>query len=213
MEDAVIEENEPAAPAVSAIVLAAGESRRMGEDNNKLLLPLRGRPLVAHVVETLMQTSIDACIVVLGHEANVVKQVLKDYPVTFVVNDRYEMGMGSSIHAGIKAVSNDARGYMVCLSDMPFITAMEYNALIKTFCTCYAADPKTIVVPVFEGKRGNPVILSAQHAPAMLSHKGKGGCKPVIQENSKHLRACKMPNNHVLRDIDTPENFSAISGE
>lgn len=199
-------------PAISAIVLAAGESRRMGEEN-KLLLPLSGKPLIVHVLEALAQTSMLECIVVLGHEANRVKRALHGYPVTFAVNDQYETGMGSSIHAGVKAASSQVAGYMICLSDMPLITVEEYDVLLKVFRMRYQIDQKTIVVPSFKGQKGNPVLLASHHKSAMLNHKGKGGCKPVIEQNSKHVFIREMANNHVLRDIDTPDAYSKITGK
>ncbi len=195
---------------VSAIILAAGESRRMG-DANKLLLNINGKPIIRHVVEAVAASSASECIVVLGHEAEMVKSALDGLTVTFVPNSKYAEGMGTSIQAGVSVASPDAHGYMICLSDMPFIQAGEYSDLIKHFRKAFQENKEAITVPVFEGKRGNPVIMSAKYKPDILVLEGHVGCRNIIKKNPAHVTRYPMDLDHVTRDIDTPAAFHAIA--
>ena len=195
---------------VSAIILAAGESRRMGKEN-KLLLAVHGRPMIRHVVEAVCAADAGEQIVVLGHEAEQVKAVLSDLPVQFVMNPDYREGMSTSIHAGVKAANDDAIGFMICLSDMPFITSKEYELLLSAYQSLHASDDKAILVPVYQEQRGNPVLISTAFKPAILSHQGTVGCKSIVKQHPAHVSRIQMPSNSVVRDVDTPASFQAIA--
>ncbi len=200
---------------ISAILLAAGESKRMGAEN-KLLLSLDGRPMVNHVAEALVEamevcTSISECIVVLGHEAAAVRQTLASLPVRFVENSRFKDGMGTSIDAGVAAAAPDSSGYMICLSDMPLITSAEYRQLADAFCERYALDHKAIVVPIHQERRGNPVQLSSFYKPAIQQNPGTEGCRKIVKDNHDHVYPFPVPFDHVLKDVDTPGAFRSIN--
>ena len=202
-----MEENAPST--VSAIVLAAGESKRMGE-KNKLLLPYRGKAVIEHVVETILQSDVAEVVIVIGHEQEHIRGVLQDYRVSFAVNHHYEEGMGTSIRAGIAHAGNHV-GYMVCLSDLPLITSEEYSHLVRAFLDHRAKDSHAIIVPRFEGQRGNPVTLSSIYRPAMLSHQGVMGCRGIVKQHPDHVYFIDMDTNHVVYDIDTPEAYQGLS--
>lgn len=197
---------------IAAIVLAAGESKRMG-DQNKLLLPFRGQPLIAHVVQTVRASDAEEVIVVLGYDADRVRDVLEDDDVIFVHNPRFREGMTTSIHAGVWAAAPDTTGFMICLSDLPLIEPEELNALIAAFEKAHRADERSIVVPVFQGQQGNPVLFSAHYKPDLLAHRGLMGCKGVIKQHREQVVEVAMDRDHVLRDVDTPEAYHHLRQE
>lgn len=200
----------PTRPTVSAIILAAGESRRMG-DANKLLMPLRGRPMLAHVIRAVTTASVDEAIVVLGHEADQVLPVLAAYPVRTVINPDYAEGMTTSIRTGVAATASKTAGFMICLSDLPLIKAGEYTHLANAFREAVAADPQCIVRPVFEGTPGNPVVFAGAYRAALQEHAEREGCKGLVKRHRAHVLDVAMATDHVIRDIDTPEAYAALT--
>lgn len=199
------------APSISAIVLAAGASERMGTQN-KLLLDYGGKPLVAHVVDTILASGIDDVVVVLGHEADRIRSVLGDYPVTFAVNERFAEGMSTTIHAGVLAAQEDAAGYMICLADLPLIESWEFELVIKAFQKANEVDDRHIVVPFHRRHRGNPVIFPVFYKPAILAQQGLTGCRGLIKQNRDLVVEVEMETNHVLVDVDTQEEWSVVRG-
>ncbi|MDX2250326.1 MAG: nucleotidyltransferase family protein [Bacteroidia bacterium] len=194
---------------ISAILLAAGMSRRMGAEN-KLLLPFRGKPLVAHIIEEILASQPGEIIVVTGHEAEEINFLLKDKPVKIVYNEKYSEGMTTSIQAGVRNANETSEGYMICLSDQPLITAAEYRLIVDAFLREKRTDEKTIQVPIFEGKRGNPVIFSFVYRAIILEHKRMEGCREIISGNPSHVHYLSVENSHILTDIDTPEDYGKL---
>ncbi len=194
---------------ITAIVLAAGESRRMGSAN-KLLLPFGETTLIERVVGAARQSEAGDVIVVVGHEADRVRAVLEGHRVTVVENDRYREGMTTSIHAGVRAASPEAAGFMICLSDLPLIEPEELNRLIAAFEQAARDDERPIVVPTFESRRGNPVLFSAFYKPELLDQTGLMGCKEMVKQNPHHVLEVAMATDHVLRDIDTMEAYRRL---
>lgn len=199
-------------PWLTAIVLAAGSSQRM-ESRNKLLLDFGGKPLVAHVVKTIVAAGLEEVVVVVGHEANRVRNVLVPYPVTFVHNERYPEGMSTSIHAGVNAASEEAAGYMICLADLPLIEPAELRVLIRAFNAALEQDDKHIVVPYHAGERGNPVVFPVYYKPAILAQRGLMGCRGLIEQHRDHVVAVEMETDHILVDIDTPEAYLGLRND
>ncbi|MCH8960518.1 MAG: nucleotidyltransferase family protein [Bacteroidetes bacterium] len=194
---------------ITAIVLAAGESRRMGSAN-KLLLPFGETTLIERMVRSVRQSEADEVIVVLGHEADRVRAALDAHDVAFVENDRYQEGMTTSIHAGVRAASPEAAGFMICLSDLPLIEPEELNRLIEAFKEAARDDERPIVVPTFEGRRGNPVLFPVHYKTHLLDHKGLMGCKAILKQNPDTVLEVAMATDHVLRDIDTMEAYQRL---
>ena len=195
---------------VSAIVLAAGESKRMGE-KNKLLLPYKGKSVITHVVGSIVQSEVAEVHVVVGHEKEEVRKALEGYPISLVENTHYESGMGTSIRAGIQHAREKVAGYMICLSDLPLITVDEYSRLVHAFINQYNQDSDAIIVPRFGGQRGNPVTLSSNYRSSMLSHQGVMGCRGIVKQHPEHVYFADMETNHVVYDIDTPEAYRGLS--
>jgi len=149
---------------LTAIVLAAGSSRRMGK--NKLLLPYRGGPLLAYVTGNILSAKVGPVIVVTGHDAGQIGEALKGLQVQLIHNPMYDTGMTSSIQAGVNAAGGD--GYMICLSDMALIRPEEYRLLKNAFDKEYRRDKACIIQPVYDNQTGNPVIFSAAWRQAIL---------------------------------------------
>jgi molybdenum cofactor cytidylyltransferase len=191
---------------VTAIVLAAGLSARMGKQN-KLLLPFADKTVVETVVQNLVDADIGQIIVVTGHEAEMVKQVLKDMPVEIVYNPDYAKGMTTSIKAGVSVASGE--GYMICLSDMPLITAKEYSFLGETFSKQRLVNEDCICIPKFEDSKGNPIIFSSSYQYLILQHEKMDGCKEIIQLNKENIYWVDISAN-TLRDMDTAGEYESI---
>jgi molybdenum cofactor cytidylyltransferase len=150
---------------LSIIVLAAGSSTRMG-DQNKMLLPFGDRT----VIETTLFEILGARKAewVLGRETEKFQELLGSLPVILVQNPDYEKGMTSSIQHGVKIANG--KGYMICLGDMPLISSDEYNQIQKRFEECVQLDHKCICIPEYKWQRGNPVIFSSYYKQAILQH-------------------------------------------
>ncbi len=190
----------------SAVVLAAGASSRM-PGNNKLLLPLAGKSVIAHTVDNLLQARVTEIIVVLGFDADKIQAALRDRNVRFVMNPDYAQGMSASIIAGIRAMSPEAEALFICLGDLPLVTAPDFDRLITAF---QQAPQKAIAVPVFQSQRGNPVIFDVCHKSEMLALRGDVGCKTILAQHPQQVLEVEMAHDHILRDVDTPEAYRAI---
>ncbi len=193
---------------IAAILLAAGSSRRMGA-KNKLLLPYQGRPMIQHQVAAIQQTHQTDCTVVLGYDAEEVKSVLPSQIKT-VLNEHHLTGMTSSIQAGIKAVEEGVKGYMICLSDMPFLMTKDYEEIVQFFLKNIEKYSKLIVQPVYQQRRGHPVIFSSYYREELLAHREPEGCREIVRKNKKEVRHLDMKNPNILKDIDTPEDYKLV---
>jgi molybdenum cofactor cytidylyltransferase len=194
---------------IAAILLAAGESRRMGAQN-KLLLPFRNTTLLGNAVTSLCNSDADEVIVVLGHEAEQVRAALPEGRFRVVENPDFAQGMTTSIRAGIRAASPQAEGLMICLSDLPFVEPSDYNDLLNAFRTARVEDDHAIVRPVHQGRPGNPVLFSSEYRPLLLAHEKLEGCRGLMQQHPAHVREVEMTTDHVLQDLDTPEQYGTV---
>ncbi len=186
---------------ISAIVLAAGTSSRMGQ-KNKLLLSFKGRTFIQQVVEQLLQSKVGEVIVVLGHEGDEIEQLLSQNKVRFAINDNYKSGMTSSIQAGVKASDLQSDGYLICLSDMPFLMTEDYNQM----CAIVTGN-REIGVPFYRHHKGNPVFFSKHFKNDILDHKAPEGCRAIVQNNAQYIIKVHFDHPRILRDIDTMEDY------
>lgn len=193
---------------ISAIVLAAGMSRRMGE--NKLLRGFSGKTMLEATLDHILASGVEEVVVVLGHDADRLRPLLQDRPVKTVFNPDYATGMTASIQAGIRAAAPAADGFMICLSDMPLIGSETYRLIQAVFSEKTQLEKRLIVQPAFENTAGNPVIFSAVFKNELLALEFPEGCKPVVQHNRDCLVRVETRDNAVLRDADTPEDFESL---
>ncbi len=196
----------PSKSEVTAVILAAGHSSRMGA--NKLLADLGGEPLVRHAVKAALGSRATEVVVVTGNDAGRVHAALDDLGVRFVHNPEFATGMASSLRAGVTAAAG-ARGAMICLGDMPKLTAAHLDALIGAFAS--ADDERAIVVPTFERKRGNPVVWGSAHFAAIGELVGDVGARALIERNLADVRMLALEDAAILIDVDTPEALAALA--
>ena len=195
---------------ISAVILAAGESRRMGKQN-KLLLPIGGEALLVKLVASVCASDVGQVLVVIGHEAEKIRRELNEFPLNFVYNPNFSEGMTTSIKYGVKVVSHECDGLLICLGDMPFINTSEINKLIHAYAKNRIKGEGLIVVPVFKRQRGNPVLFSIEFRNDILEHKIESGCKEVIMKNSDSVMEIEMDDEKMLLDVDTMEDYQSVS--
>ena len=194
---------------ISAVVLAAGRSTRMGTAN-KLLVAVDGRVMVRAVVDALAGSSVGPIVVVTGHESERVEEALAGADVRLVRNPGYRGGLSGSLRVGLAALPESASGALVCLGDMPLVASEHVDKLVAAF------DPgegREICVPVFEGKRGNPVLFARRFFDEMKAVRGDVGARHLIGEYEEYVCEVAMDDRAVLVDVDSPQALLEIEDE
>jgi molybdenum cofactor cytidylyltransferase len=189
---------------ISAILLAAGESRRMGEF--KQLLTYAGRTFVECCVDNLLASRADEVIVVTGHRADDVRRALGARPVRFVHNQDYREGMSSSVKCGISAVAPQARAMLVTLVDQPQID----SAIINRVIAAYESQLPLIVIPTYEGRKGHPVLIDLRLRDELMSFDPSQGLRQVIHAHTAEVLQIEVMTEAVLTDFDYPEDYQRL---
>jgi molybdenum cofactor cytidylyltransferase len=190
---------------VTAVILAAGRSTRMGGPN-KLLADLGGKPLVRIVTEQALASKAKDVIVVTGHQADLVEKALTGLGVKFVRNPDFAQGLASSVKTGVSAISGDANGAVICLGDMPMISAQLIDHLIEAF----APDRGNLIaVPVSDGRRGNPVLWSRRFFSELMTLDGDVGARHLIAKHGEAVAEVPVDGFGAFLDIDTPQALEA----
>lgn len=203
------EEATPAGHRIAAVILAAGRSTRMGGPN-KLLAEIGGRPLVRIAVEEALASRARPVVVVTGHQREQVEAALKGLQVQLVHNPDFADGLSTSVKAGLAAVAADADGAIVCLGDMPQVRASLLDRLVAAF------DPERgalVVVPTFDGKRGNPVVWSKRFFPELMALEGDVGARHMIGRYPEAVAEVPVTDQAALIDVDTPEALQKVKAE
>ena len=195
----------PPGPRIAALLLAAGQSSRMG--SNKLLAEVDGRPMVARVAQRLLSSHARPIVAVLGNEAARVDAALGKLPLERVRNPAFAEGLSSSLKTGLAALPADIDGVIVCLGDMPLVAGRDLDRLIAAF---NPLEGRAIVVPTRHGKRGNPVLWAKRFIPEMAELAGDVGAKHLIGEHAELVAEIEMDTDGVLIDIDTPDALAAL---
>ncbi len=194
------------APVVQAVVLAGGQSRRMGEQN-KLLVDIDGATMIHRTVQAVTDSDVSRVLVVTGHESQDVRDAISDFEVDFVFNPDFDAGLSTSLRAGLGALQTDFDAVLICLGDMPRVTPSEINKLVAAF------DPvegREICIPLWRGKRGNPVLWSQRFIHEMQTVAGDTGARHMIGEHEEFVCEVQMETDATLVDIDTPEALVAF---
>jgi molybdenum cofactor cytidylyltransferase len=194
---------------VAAIILAAGQSRRMGGPN-KLLAEVRGKPLVRIVAEHVLASRARPVIVVTGHQRDKVEAALRGLDLRFVHNADFANGLGTSLRKGIGEVPAECAAAVICLGDMPHVDADLIDRLIGGFDSEKNA---LVVVPTIDGKRGNPVLWSRRFFPDLMAIEGDVGARHLIGRYSEAVAEVPVAGRAALTDIDTPEMLAALKAE
>ncbi|MFQ5913035.1 MAG: NTP transferase domain-containing protein [Nitrospinota bacterium] len=187
----------------SGIVLAAGLSTRLRR--NKLLLPMGPKPVVAWTVENAMAAPLEEVIVVTGHEREEIEAALRHLPVRIVYNPDYAQGQSTSLKAGVRASSSQSGCFVIFLGDQPLVGPEIVAALLERF----RRDDPLLVVPVFSGKRGNPVLVSAMLRGTLLSMTGDAGARPLLEAHADSVASLEVHTPAVRMDIDREEDYEA----
>ena len=188
---------------ISAIVLAAGQSKRMGGDN-KLIKKYNKKYLINHIIGTLIKSKVNKIIVVLGFQKIKVRKItVKNKKINFVFNKNYKSGMASSIKTGLKRISKGSIGFLIVQADMPLISKKIINSL------CYAIENnnKEIVVPIYKINMGNPIGFKSSMIKILNKTKGDSGAKKMIKRNKKKLSLIKVNSKSIFKDFNTQRDF------
>ena len=189
---------------ISAILLAAGESRRMRQF--KQLLLLGEKTFVEHCVENLLASRVDEIIVVTGHRESEVRAAVATRTVRFVHNTGYRAGMASSIKCGVRAVPDGSRACLIALVDQPQIGPNVIDQLIDVYEN---ARPR-ITIPTFGGKGGHPIILDLSLKQEILEMDQSIGLRQVISAHSSEIARVEVFSPDVVEDCDLPEDYDRI---
>ena len=188
---------------ISAIVLAAGQSKRMGGDN-KLIKKYNEKYLINHIIVTLIKSKVNKIIVVLGFQKIKVRKItVKNKKIIFIFNKNYKSGMASSIKAGLKRISKRSIGFLIVQADMPLISKKIINSL------CYAIknNNKEIVAPIYKRNMGNPIGFKSSMTKILNKTKGDSGAKKMINRNKKNLSLIKVNSKSIFKDFNTQRDF------
>jgi len=190
---------------VSAILLAAGLSRRMGQEN-KLLLPVDGKPMVRHVVETYINVVDGPLIVVTGFEEGRIRRALEGLSVIFAKNDAFSAGQASSVAKGL-SVAPEAKALLIGLADQPLLKASDLQDLLEAHRK--HAEVK-ITVPTKNGQRGNPIVVPAALRSRLLENPDKPGCMHFTREHPETVQKVDFTAVGFFTDVDTPQDFAKV---
>lgn len=186
---------------VWAVILAAGESRRMGSP--KLLLPFEGSTVLGTVVRRVRRAGLSSILVVLGAEPEKVRAALEGQPVIFAQNPDFRRGMLSSIQCGLQALPAAASAAMLFLADQPTLS----DLVIKKLLQAREEASKGLIVPVFAGKRGHPLLLSLDYRDEIETLDPDIGLRQLLINNPEDILEVEVEDEAVLKDIDTPEDY------
>jgi len=186
---------------IVAIVLAAGESRRMG--TQKLLLPFGDTTVVGAAVRAAKASRAGRTLVVLGSDHEAVRDALEPLSVGFVINPNYRLGMLTSIQAGIRALPPEAKAAVIVLGDQPFLASRVIDGIVEA----YGKSAKGIIIPAFKGRRGHPVLIDLKHRAEVVALDPCDGLRALMLAHPEDILEVEVADPNILRDLDTPEDY------
>jgi len=189
---------------ISAILLAAGQSRRL-IGGNKLIIKYKEVPLINHILKSLIKSKVNKIIIVLGYESNKIKKIiLKSKKIIFINNPNYKKGISSSIKCGLKKLSNKNKGFIIAQSDMPLVTFSLinkiYNSIIKS--------NKLVHVLKNNNKIGNPIGFNIETKIKFKKIKGNMGARKMVKKLSKNNNFLSTNSKAIFKDLDLKKDFS-----
>ena len=192
---------------VSAVVLAAGLSSRMGGPH-KLLLDVGGEPMLRRVVRSVLAVKPAEVVVVTGFRAEDIRAALDGLAVRFVHNPDFAEGQPGSVVTGVRALTVACDAVMIVLGDQPLLTPEALGRLIEAYAT--APEGKSILVPTSGGERGNPVLFAARHIAEIQAGTMKVGCRRLIESYPDQVALIEMADDAFTRDCDTPADYALM---
>ena len=191
---------------ISAILLAAGQSKRMGE--LKQLMPFGQSTIVRQAVDNLLGSAVVEVIVVVGYRAEDVTKAIAAKPIRIVMNPDYEQGMSTSIIAGLNLVHGGVQAVMLAMGDQPLVNSETMNILIEEFCN----HDKGIAVPTYQGRRGHPIIFAIKYKNKLLKLKGDVGGRQIIKDHPDDVLEVAVDSESIVADFDTTDDYQAYFG-
>ena len=186
---------------ISAILLGAGESKRMGVD--KLSLPGRRKTVLEHCFETLLQSEVQEIVVVLGNRNQRVKNRFQVGKTKVVVNPYSKRGMSTSIRKGLQAIHPGSAGILIALGDQPFLKTRTINALVRAF----DRRENGIIIPSFRGRMGHPVIFHKRYRKELMNLRGDVGGRTVVDRHPEEVKVVPVKSEGVVKDVDTWQDY------
>jgi molybdenum cofactor cytidylyltransferase len=198
----------PAAkPRVAALVLAAGLSSRMAPQNKLLAVLPSGQAMIAETVDRILASAASPVIVVVGHQEQQIRQALAGKNVRFVHAIDYAEGLAASLRAGVAALSDGIGAAMICLGDMPLVEKSSLDRIISAFDP---AEGREIILPVYDGQRGNPVLWGQRFFNELRNLSGDAGARQILHKYMEYVSEVSAASDSVLRDFDTPETLESL---
>jgi molybdenum cofactor cytidylyltransferase len=189
---------------VSAVVLAAGMSRRMGTP--KQLLRIGGETILAHTLKNVRASAVSEIVLVLGFAAERVEKEISMERLKVVHNQDYQQGMGTSLRSGLAAVDAKASAALIVLADQPFVRPETLNKLIA----CHQESKQQIIIPMYRGFRGNPVLLDRSVFPELKELSGDVGCRAIFGSHTENICKLAVDDIGILLDIDSREEYQKL---
>ena len=188
---------------ISTILLAAGKSKRL-KGENKLIKNFKGKPLINHILSSLIKSKVNTIFIVVGYQNQKIKKIAyKNKKITFVTNLNYKKGISSSINSGLKRISKKNIGFLITHGDMPLIS----KTILNTLCSALKNKDKEIFVPVYKKKLGNPLAFKYSMIKSLKKIKGDKGAKKLIRSNKSKVQLVKMKSKSILIDFDQLKDF------
>jgi molybdenum cofactor cytidylyltransferase len=188
---------------LAAVILSGGASSRMGSP--KALLPYQGRPFLEHLLEVTAHRQIGARRVVLGAHAEPIAKAVNLKPDEIVINEDWEKGQLSSIQAALRTLPPDTDGMLLCLIDHPLIS----SALVQDLIEQFYKTKKPIVLPVYEGRRGHPVIFSAALYDELLRAPLETGARAVVWAHQTEVEEVQTNEEGCVLNLNDPETLNS----
>jgi molybdenum cofactor cytidylyltransferase len=186
---------------ICALLLAAGESKRMGEP--KMLLPFGQKTIIEHIVDNILSSKADKTLVVLGSHREEILNKISGRPVLTAVNHRYKEGMLSSIQTGFEALPKETLAAIVFLGDQPLIPFSVIDDLIEG----YRRTQKGILLPVHKKNRGHPILIDMKYKHEVLTLSPDIGLRALVHGHPEDMMEVEVDSPHILKDIDKPEDY------
>lgn len=186
---------------VAAVVLAAGESRRMGR--NKLLLPWGETTVLGRTLANVRASAVHEVVLVTGFERELVEAAVGSEGLPTIYNMDYAKGMLASVQAAVRALSPAIEAVLVVLGDQPLVGAPVIDALLRA----YAAGPQGLVAPTYRGARGNPVLIDRRYFTELLALPPDAAPRALLGRHADDLRLVEVDSEAILIDLDRPEEY------
>jgi molybdenum cofactor cytidylyltransferase len=184
-----------------AIILAAGESKRMGSP--KMLLKFNGRTMIENVIVNVTESKVDKIMVVLGAYREALAEQIGKLPVRYCYNDNYKEGMLSSVQSGFRNLPSDFKAALVFQGDQPLITSNAINKVIDA----YLSSEKGIVLPVYKDKRGHPLLIDIKYRDEIVKLSPEKGLNSLAYNFPDDVLEVETTESGILRDFDTFEEY------